>query len=109
MKRSLQTLAGLALLGVAFAVPTAPQATRKPPNILLIMADDMGFSDTGCYGSEIATPNLDQLAANGLRFTSSYNTARWQQLEQEFRRQAGEKTKAQTIKPNGGKAKTPPK
>ncbi len=46
------------------------------PNIILIMSDDMGFSDIGCYGSEIATPNLDQLAANGLRFTQFYNTAR---------------------------------
>lgn len=52
----------------------APQAER--PNIVLIMADDMGFSDLGCYGSEIATPNLDKLAADGLRFTSFYNTAR---------------------------------
>src|SRR5207249_1572145 len=46
------------------------------PNILLILADDMGFSDLGCYGSEIATPNLDRLAQNGLRFTQFYNTAR---------------------------------
>ncbi len=47
-----------------------------PPNFLLIMADDLGFSDLGCYGGEIETPNLDQLAANGLRFTQFYNTAR---------------------------------
>ena len=46
------------------------------PNILLIMADDLGFSDLGCYGSEIKTPQLDQLAANGLRYTQFYNTAR---------------------------------
>lgn len=39
----------------------------KAPNILLIMADDMGFADIGCYGSEVATPNLDKLAAGGLR------------------------------------------
>jgi arylsulfatase A-like enzyme len=52
----------------------APQAER--PNIVLIMADDMGFSDLGCYGSEIATPNLDRLAARGLRFSQFYNTAR---------------------------------
>lgn len=48
----------------------------KRPNILLIMSDDMGFSDIGCYGSEITTPNLDSLAQNGLRFTQFYNTAR---------------------------------
>jgi len=46
------------------------------PNIILIMADDMGFSDLGCYGSEIHTPNLDRLAAGGLRFTQFYNAAR---------------------------------
>ncbi|MHC5068287.1 MAG: sulfatase-like hydrolase/transferase, partial [Planctomycetota bacterium] len=46
------------------------------PNIVLIMADDMGYSDIGCYGSEIATPNLDQLAANGLRYRQMYNTSK---------------------------------
>lgn len=46
------------------------------PNIVIILADDLGYSDLGCYGSEIETPNLDQLAANGLRFTQAYNTAR---------------------------------
>ena len=52
----------------------APAATK--PNILVILADDLGYSDLGCYGSEIATPNLDQLAANGLRFTDFHNTGR---------------------------------
>ncbi len=46
------------------------------PNIVLIMVDDLGFSDIGCYGSEIKTPNLDSLAANGLRFTQFYNCAK---------------------------------
>ena len=46
------------------------------PNILLILADDLGYSDLGCYGGEIATPNLDKLANGGLRFTQFYNTAR---------------------------------
>ena len=49
--------------------------TRKP-NVVLILNDDMGFSDIGCYGGEIDTPNLDRLAANGLRFSQFYNTAR---------------------------------
>lgn len=48
----------------------------KSPNIVLLMADDLGFSDLGCYGSEIQTPNLDQLAWNGLRFSQFYNTAK---------------------------------
>lgn len=48
----------------------------RPPNILLILNDDMGFSDIGCYGGEIRTPNLDRLARGGLRYTQFYNTAR---------------------------------
>jgi arylsulfatase A-like enzyme len=55
---------------------TANAAGARRPNIVLILADDMGFSDLGCYGSEIATPNLDRLAAGGLRFTQFYNCAR---------------------------------
>lgn len=46
------------------------------PNVIVILTDDMGFSDIGCFGSEIKTPNIDRLAANGLRFTNFYNTAR---------------------------------
>ena len=48
----------------------------KRPNIVVILADDMGYSDIGCYGSEISTPNLDKLAQGGVRFTQFYNTAR---------------------------------
>nr|WP_245764525.1 arylsulfatase [Planctomicrobium piriforme] len=51
-------------------------AAASAPNIVIIMADDLGFSDLGCYGGEIQTPQLDRLAANGLRFTQFYNTAR---------------------------------
>jgi arylsulfatase len=58
---------------VAFAAP-APAAGK--PNVLLILADDMGFSDLGCYGGEIRTPNLDALAAGGLRFRQFYNCTR---------------------------------
>jgi arylsulfatase A-like enzyme len=60
----------------AVTLPVTSSAAVKRPNIILIMADDMGFSDIGCFGSEIATPNLDKLAAGGLRLTSFYNTAR---------------------------------
>ena len=49
---------------------------EERPNIVVVMVDDMGYSDLGCYGSEIETPNLDRLAANGLRFTQFYNTAK---------------------------------
>ena len=59
-----------------FAVGCNPVEKAKPPNIILIMSDDMGYSDIGCYGGEINTPNLDHLAAEGLRFTQFYNTAR---------------------------------
>ena len=51
-------------------------AAPSKPNFVIILADDLGYSDLGCYGSEIATPNLDELAAGGLRFTQFYNTAR---------------------------------
>ena len=52
------------------------QGSYERPNIILILADDMGFSDIGCYGSEIRTPNLDRLAGRGLRFSQMYNMAR---------------------------------
>lgn len=64
---TLTTLAAGALSGASSA---------KRPNIILIMGDDMGYSDLGCYGSEIQTPALDKLAANGLRYTQFYNTSR---------------------------------
>ncbi len=70
-------------VGMGAAAMTLPasrlsaEATESnPPNIVLIMADDMGYSDLRCYGGEIDTPNLDRLAANGLRFTQFYNSAR---------------------------------
>ena len=51
-------------------------ADKSPPNVMIILADDLGFSDLGCYGGEIETPNLDRLAQQGLKFTQFYNTAR---------------------------------
>ena len=53
-----------------------PVAAGQRPNIVVILADDLGFSDLGCYGSEIPTPNVDRLAAQGVRFTQFYNNAR---------------------------------
>lgn len=63
---------------IAFCSTFTVQAADAPraPNIVLILADDMGYSDLGCYGSEVATPNLDKLAAGGVRFTQFYNCAR---------------------------------
>ena len=51
--------------------------TSFKPNIVLILVDDMGFSDLGCYGSEIRTYNLDRMAEGGIRFTHAYNGARF--------------------------------
>lgn len=70
----------LAIVPVLSAFPclaAEPAAGAAPrPNIVVILSDDMGYSDLGCYGGEIATPNLDALAQGGLRFTQFYNTAR---------------------------------
>ncbi len=68
-------LAALALLATAPGGTGAADKDR-PPDILIVLADDLGYSDLGCYGGEIPTPNLDRLAAGGLRLTEFYNTAR---------------------------------
>jgi len=81
------TATTLPILGLPTATRSASTASGTPaprrrsapddrPNIIVIMADDMGFSDIGCYGGEIRTPNIDRLAANGLRFRQFYNTGR---------------------------------
>jgi len=64
----------LSLLAALSVIPVAWAA--KPTNIIVIMADDMGFSDIGCYGGEIETPNLDRMADEGLKFTQFYNNAK---------------------------------
>jgi arylsulfatase A-like enzyme len=70
-------LAGLAVLATwTRPLEAGDAAPPARPNIVIVLVDDMGFSDIGCYGSEIPTPNLDKLAANGLRFTQFYNTGR---------------------------------
>ncbi len=66
----------LVLLPFLAAALAFSAAAADRPNILLVLTDDLGFSDLGCYGSEIDTPNLDRLAAGGLRFTQFYNTAK---------------------------------
>lgn len=68
----------IAFFSIFFLAPMSliGASNSSKPNILIILADDMGYSDTGCYGGEIATPNLDAMARDGLRFTQFYNTAR---------------------------------
>jgi hypothetical protein len=69
----------MALLGTGSFLTSgmaADQMSGKRPNVVLILADDLGFSDLGCYGGEIPTPQLDALASEGLRYTQFYNTAR---------------------------------
>ncbi len=51
-------------------------ASPPRPNVVVIITDDMGFSDIGCYGGEIATPNIDRLAAGGVKFSQFYNCAK---------------------------------
>jgi arylsulfatase A-like enzyme len=68
----LTILVSLVLVVCSVAADSRP----SKPNVVLILADDLGFSDIGCYGGEIATPNLDRLAAGGVRLTQMYNTAR---------------------------------
>jgi len=64
------------ILSVCLGAFCGLSAAADKPNIILIMCDDVGYSDIGCYGSEISTPNIDALAQGGVRFTQFYNTAR---------------------------------
>ena len=70
------TLILTALIAQTIHTSSLMAQTSERPNIIVIMSDDMGYSDIGCYGSEIQTPILDNLASNGLRFTQFYNTGR---------------------------------
>jgi arylsulfatase len=65
-----------AALSLTASVAQADAPASAPPNIVLILVDDLGYSDLGCYGGEISTPNLDHLASEGVRFTQFYNSAR---------------------------------
>jgi len=73
MNRIVTLVALAALLLAPPAATTAAEVVR--PNIILFLCDDLGWSDVGCYGGEIPTPNIDALAAGGLRFTQFYNNA----------------------------------
>src|SRR5947208_10732305 len=68
----LQTSAGALLAGTG-AAQHAVQTRDRPPNVIFIYADDLGYGDLGCYGSKIRTPNLDRMASEGVRFTQFYS------------------------------------
>src|SRR4051812_37744254 len=74
-KRICRWITLITIVATATVRALAADAGAKP-NVIVILVDDMGFSDIGCYGSEIPTPNIDRLAAGGLRFTQFYNCAR---------------------------------
>jgi arylsulfatase len=82
MRNRRQFLRDASLIAAGLAASTnvksaaAEALARSKPNVIIILADDMGYSDLGCYGSEIDTPNLDRLAKNGLRFSQFYNSPR---------------------------------
>lgn len=76
LKPSFYGALGLLSLSACSGEQDAKEAHAKKPNVLLILADDMGWSDLGCYGSTIETPHLDSLAGEGIRFTQFYNTAK---------------------------------
>jgi arylsulfatase A-like enzyme len=77
MKKNKALIASfILLLFLTSARPESKNEIKSKPNVILILADDMGFADLGCYGSEVNTPNLDKLAAKGMRFTQMHNTSK---------------------------------
>ena len=76
MKKALTKIAPCAALAVMTSACGDTEKTEDNPNILIVLADDLGYSDLGCYGSEIQTPNLDRLAQQGVRFSRFYNAGR---------------------------------
>lgn len=75
-RHALRLMAGTAVTAALALAAPGIAAAPKRPNVVVILVDDMGFSDIGCFGSEIPTPHLDKLAAGGIRFTQFYNNAR---------------------------------
>jgi arylsulfatase len=76
MRNLKRRVLGAALSLAAGSMVQAAESEKGLPNILIIMADDMGYSDVGCFGGEIATPNIDRLASEGMRFRNFYNEAK---------------------------------
>ena len=102
------------LPGTSHSMPSNvvdPQPVDRPPNILIVLADDLGFSDLGCYGGEIETPVLDGLARQGLRYTQFHNTGRcWptrSSLLSGYYAQQIRRDRLAGIHPSGGRGKRP--
>lgn len=103
-------LTGFAVLVMCTLSVAACGRAAERPNFVVILADDLGFSDLGCYGGEIETPNLDRLAANGLRFTQFYNTARcWPTRAALLTGYYAQQVRRDTLPgiPSGGRGKRP--
>lgn len=86
------------------------QPSHRPPNVIVVLCDDLGYSDIGCYGSEILTPNLDQLARSGRRFSQFYNTARcWPTRAALLTGYYAQQVRRDTVAgvPSGGQGKRP--
>ena len=99
----------LAILSL-FSVAAGTTSAAERPGVLVILADDLGYSDLGCYGGEIETPNLDRLAAGGLRFTQFYNTARcWPTRAALLTGYYAQQVRRDTLPgvPSGGRGKRP--
>lgn len=100
----------LAVARVTLGAAAAPKPPGRP-NVVIILADDLGFSDLGCYGGEIMTPNLDALARDGLRFTQFYNTARcWPSRAAVMTGFYAQQVRRDTVPgvPSGGRGVRPP-
>src|ERR1700761_8405454 len=76
MLDKLKWICHLTVAATAIVLLTTNASAASRPNVVIILADDMGFSDLGCYGSEIQTPNIDAMASQGVRFAQFYNMAR---------------------------------
>src|SRR5271165_3098087 len=74
-RRSFLKAAGGALLGASACSEVMRSQTPKPPNVILILCDDLGFGDLHSYGSKIATPNIDGMAQEGVRFRQFYSAS----------------------------------
>ena len=105
--------ASIAITTLAVLMSSAAQSagnTPARPNFVVILADDLGYSDLGCYGGEILTPNLDKLAAGGLRFSQFYNTARcWPSRAALLTGYYAQEVRRDTVPgvPSGGQGKRP--